>query len=147
MNNNSSTSLHCHETKDTPMLLLQGKIKIKTLDDIISVNIGDICIINKKTFHSLISYDNNTILMELEIKPNKCDLFRYKDNYKRENSGYEDISKMLIENEYNSDKYFDYYKEYGNDKLLKKYLNTTLVFRNNYIQKINEKIYIYNIRW
>jgi len=137
MKKGGSTSLHCHETKDTPFMLLQGHIKVKTLNGTIDVNVGDILSINKKAFHSSVSYDDSTVIMELEIKPNKCDLFRYKDNYNRQNKGYEGLSKMESKED-NMDKYFDFYKEYGSRTVVKEFDETIVTFRNQTIQELNK---------
>ena len=97
--------------------------------------------INKKSFHSIVSLTNDTIVMEFEINPNKCDLYRYKDSYNRQNDGYEGVTDM-IKNEYNDlTNYFDFYGDY--DFLVKEFDNVILSFNNNKINNIDiNSIYV-----
>lgn len=123
--NNQNTSLHCHETKDTPMFLLQGKMEIIGLEENIMMNPGDVCCLNKKKFHQLKSHSDDTIVLELEIIPNKSDLFRYKDSYNRQNNGYEGLNKMITRN----DDYFDY-EEANPNVFIKDFSKLKLKFSN-----------------
>ena len=90
------TSLHCHFKKDTLLITLSGVAKIKLLDnEIIPLSILNTVFIPRYKFHSLSSFSDETIIMEIEIFSNelnfsdKNDLLRIEDPFKREKTGYE----------------------------------------------------------
>ena len=94
--NGEETSFHVHSEKDTPMILAQGKMTIKTADNEYTVNVGEIVILNRQIFHKLCSYDDNTILLEFEMmRPNKNDLIRVNDKYSREQKSYETKENII----------------------------------------------------
>lgn len=121
------TSLHCHFKKDTLLIILAGVAKIKLLDnEIISLSILNTLFIPRYKFHSLSSFSDETIIMEIEIFSNelnfsdKNDLLRIKDPFKREKTGYEksvQIETTQLEN-------WDYF--YLNDNFCKD-INTTKI--------------------
>lgn len=131
LKNNQSTSLHTHFLKDTPMILAQGKLTIETVDnEYKEINVGDIIILNRKTFHKLRSHSDDTIILEWEmIKPNKNDLFRLKDDYSRENKGYENKNNTIYDARNNCTEYFEYYPD--SPDLEYKFLNNTIYFKKN----------------
>jgi rfaE bifunctional protein nucleotidyltransferase chain/domain len=95
------TSLHCHFKKDTLLITLSGVAKIKLLDDeVIALNILETMFIPRYKFHSLASFSDQTIIMEIEIFSNelnfsdKNDLLRIEDPFKREKTGYEKSVKI-----------------------------------------------------
>jgi mannose-6-phosphate isomerase-like protein (cupin superfamily) len=133
--NGHSTSLHSHSNKDTPMILAQGCVKIESLDNVYEIKHNQIIIINRKIFHKICSYSDDTIVLEFEMKgPNKNDLIRYKDNYARENLNYESKDKIIRlessdqNNEYG---YFEYYKDSS---------DVDQIFKNSEISFINDKL-------
>ena len=129
--NNESTSMHCHSDKDTPMLLAQGKLTIKTLTEEYPVIAGDIVILNRKIFHQLCSYSDNTIVLEFEMeKPNKNDLIRYKDKYNREKKNYEDKKSIIFNARDYDDQYFNF-TDCNNFK--KNFLDSYILFKNGII--------------
>lgn len=96
MNVNKSTSLHCHEKKDTAFIIAQGNVCIHTFDSHHYLLTGDTCFIPRGKFHKIESLSNETIVLEFEIRnPNRNDLYRYQDDYSRENKGYEGIENMI----------------------------------------------------
>lgn len=129
--NNQSTSLHTHFLKDTPLILAQGKLTIETIDyEYKEINVGDIIILNRKTFHKLVSYSDDTIILEWEmINPNKNDLLRLKDDYSRENQGYENKNNTIYDAKNNCPEYFEYYSDC--EELEHKFLNNTIYFKKN----------------
>jgi mannose-6-phosphate isomerase-like protein (cupin superfamily) len=109
----SSTSFHCHITKDTPMIVLKGKVIIKTADNIYHLEKADYIHIPKGKFHS-IEAEVDSIVCEFEIQPNKTDLMRINDRYGRNQQGYEGIYDMLSVKEINEYFYLDN-NSYRND--------------------------------
>lgn len=96
--NGSSTSLHCHQNKDTSFIIVQGSVRVGTLDKYEYLSVGDTCFIQRGKFHKIESLRDDTIVLEFEIKnPNRNDLLRYSDKYNREDQGYEGIKNMLTD--------------------------------------------------
>lgn len=121
------TSLHCHFKKDTLLITLAGVGKIKLLDNhIIPLNILNTLFIPRHKFHSLSSFSDETIIMEIEIFSNelnfsdKNDLLRIEDPFKREKTGYE----KSVQIETKDLEKWDYF--YLNDKFCKD-VNTTRI--------------------
>jgi mannose-6-phosphate isomerase-like protein (cupin superfamily) len=140
-----STSLHAHSYKDTPMLLAQGTLVIESLDTKYEIKPNQPVIINRKIFHKLCSYSDDTVVLEFEMKtPNKNDLIRYKDNYSRESLHYESKDKIIQLcniNDYDNYGYFEYNKD---SKYIKQVFNNCEItfindiFENNlFIQSDN----------
>ncbi len=96
-----STSMHCHPKKKSCLLILSGNALSSTLNNNFNLKEKDALIIDKGVFHKTEAVsDNGTFLIELETPPNKNDLFRLKDNYKRENQGYT-LEKNITDKTYN----------------------------------------------
>jgi len=125
--NGEETSFHAHSEKDTPMILAQGVLKIKTVDNEYTVNVGEIVILNRRIFHKLCSY-GDTILLEFEMmNPNKNDLIRYKDKYNREDKKYESKEYIVKDALFHKD-YFEYYEDTVRDTF-KKFKDSYIVFK------------------
>lgn len=107
---NSSTSLHCHPNKDTVLILLSGELQIETLGGVEYMRRGDSALIEKGVFHKSINvYDKPIYMIEIETPKCKNDLVRAKDNYGRENTGYEKpesyyASEMIVDHVKNTSK-------------------------------------------
>ena len=87
---NSQTSMHCHPNKSTSLIVLQGEVAVSGLGTKIELKAGHGVFIDKRVFHqSTASSKSGAMLMEIETPVNKRDLVRLKDNYGRENLGYE----------------------------------------------------------
>ncbi|RJQ37083.1 hypothetical protein C4559_04080 [Candidatus Microgenomates bacterium] len=92
-----STSMHCHPSKKTSLVVLSGKAICNTLQGPIKRKDKEGLLIDEGVFHSTkaVSKDG-AFVMEMEAPPNKKDLVRLKDEYGRENKGYEGKNEMSI---------------------------------------------------
>ena len=96
INEGKKTSLHCHPTRKTGFILLDGKVDV------------DLGFYNTSTFNSISklmirpglfhctsnNYDKVSTILEIETPIDKDDLVRFKDEYGRENTSYEGENKM-----------------------------------------------------
>jgi len=90
-----STSMHCHPTKKTSLIVLSGDALCNTFNHRNYLNSMDAVIIESGVFHSTQSISTEGInLIEVESPPNKIDLVRLNDGYGREEQGYEGYSEM-----------------------------------------------------
>lgn len=86
----AQTSMHCHPNKKTTLAVLQGEVECTGLLRSESLTAGEAVMIDKAVFHRSISKsENGTFILEIEAPVNKKDLVRLKDEYGRENLGYE----------------------------------------------------------
>ena len=107
---NHGTSMHCHPTKKTSLLVLSGKVNCSTLDGWIERKEGEGLLIDEAVFHSSKAISKSgALIMEVESPPNKKDLVRLKDGYGREKQGYEGMDKMS--QEFEKYDYFDFHNE------------------------------------
>jgi mannose-6-phosphate isomerase-like protein (cupin superfamily) len=98
LNKGAATSMHSHSNKKTSLIVLGGNVICSTLDKDYSLKEGDVIFLEKKVFHSTkATSEKGALVMELESPPNKTDLIRLKDNYGRENLGYESQSDMCFD--------------------------------------------------
>ncbi|HLG24994.1 MAG TPA: thiamine pyrophosphate-binding protein [Candidatus Nanoarchaeia archaeon] len=112
-----TTSMHCHPSKKTSLIVLYGNAVCSTLSEKTKMSPGDGLLIPKAVFHSTKSdSDGGIFIMEVENSTNKRDLVRIEDNYGRAGLGYETIESISFD--------------------LKNY---------NYISMINSSIY-YNVK-
>lgn len=91
INKAEKTSLHCHPSKKTSLIVLDGEVKISFLSSEKNYSTGEKLIIRPGVFHSTEAL-SNAIILEIETPINKNDLIRLKDNYGREGKPYETIS-------------------------------------------------------
>ena len=122
---NQKTSLHCHFKKDTLLLVLSGSFKIETYESYYILNECETLYFPANTFHGIMSYSPESIIMEIEIYSNsinysdKNDLLRIKDPYIRDNNRYEssvvekDISPEISVNFHNKEIF-----NLGNSKII-----------------------------
>lgn len=105
----SKTSMHCHPGKKTSLVVLEGNAVTSFLEQDIVLSVLDGVVIDKAVFHSTYTdHDGGSFVMEIETPPDKADLVRLKDEYGRENKGYEggsDLSRDLDKYEHH---YFDH---------------------------------------
>lgn len=95
LNQNCATSMHCHPNKKTSYLVLSGAVICSHLEGWNERKEGEGLIIEEGVFHSTKATSRGgAIVMEIETPPNKKDLVRLKDEYGRENQGYEGLDKM-----------------------------------------------------
>lgn len=116
---NHGTSLHCHPNKKTFMIPLSGLIQFSSLEGWMNLHTGDCTIIEKEVFHSSKSISNKgSMLMEIELPPNKKDLVRLRDEYGRKEKGYEGKKSMTIKTSGYQYAFFDTKERVG--KVVKK---------------------------
>ena len=107
-----STSMHCHPLKKTSLIVLSGKALSNTFHHRSFLSEGDAVIIDAAVFHSTkaLSLDGISVI-EVESPPDKLDLVRLEDNYGRESCGYENCSRMAMDN---IEEYGHFYFDDGN---------------------------------
>lgn len=89
------TSMHCHPNKKTSYIVLSGIVVCSTLEGWTECKEGEGLILDEGVFHcTKVLSEKGAIVMEIESPPNKKDLVRLKDEYGRENQGYEGVDKM-----------------------------------------------------
>jgi mannose-6-phosphate isomerase-like protein (cupin superfamily) len=87
---NESTSMHCHPTKTTGLVVVDGQAKIDFIADSKLLDAPAKQMIRRGLFHQTQALsDNGIIMFEFETPVDKDDLVRLKDNYGRKDSGYE----------------------------------------------------------
>jgi len=152
INKNNGTSIHTHFKKDTILVVLNGKIKLETVDKIDFIEQNKFCFIPKQKFHGLFAIEDNTFVMEIEIYnpdimyTDKNDLLRLIDKYKRSQSGYE-TSVSIITDELNKYNYFYItnnfnYKLYDVSILCDTFNNLLFNDKNEYIILLEGEIYM-----
>jgi len=152
INKNNGTSIHTHFKKDTILVVLNGKIKLETVDKIDFIGQNKFCFIPKQKFHGLFAIEDNTFVMEIEIYnpdimyTDKNDLLRLIDKYKRSQSGYE-TSVSIITDELNKYNYFYItnnfnYKLYDVSILCDTFNNLLFNDKNEYIILLEGEIYM-----
>lgn len=122
---NHQTSMHCHKNKKTSLVLLSGRALFSTLGLKKRISAGDSFIIDKGVFHRTKSLSEEGIyVMEVESPINKRDLIRLKDDYGRENKGYEGKEYFSYNlNNYNHftfdgpEVYYENKKRFGNSSI------------------------------
>ncbi len=89
------TSMHCHPNKKTSLLVVSGEVTCSTLEGWLARKQGDGVIVDEGVFHTTRADSRDgAFIIEIESPPNKKDLVRLKDEYGRQNQGYEGASKM-----------------------------------------------------
>lgn len=84
------TSIHCHPNKKTSLAVLQGRVICSTLNDEMTLGVGEGLFLEKGVFHSTRAVSpEEAIVVETETPPNKKDLVRLGDKYGRKDKGYE----------------------------------------------------------
>jgi mannose-6-phosphate isomerase-like protein (cupin superfamily) len=103
INENESTSMHCHPNKTTKLVLLDGIAKISFLSNEKIIKGLDFVSFDKREFHSTRSMSQNGIyLFEVESSNDKDDLVRLTDKYGRESQHYEfDSFKTSLNENFN----------------------------------------------
>lgn len=90
-----STSMHCHPTKKTALIVLSGQALCNTFYNRNYLSGIDSVVIENGVFHSTQSLSTGGVdLIEIETPPNKTDLVRLNDQYGRQGAGYEGLSEM-----------------------------------------------------
>ena len=93
-----NTSLHCHPSKKTGLILLDGKVEIDLgFYEKRILTAPDKIMIRSGLFHSSKAITSKITMLEIEIPIDKSDLVRFKDEYGRAEKPYEGsefISKL-----------------------------------------------------
>jgi hypothetical protein len=98
INQGERTSLHCHPTKTTGLVLVGGCAEINFISDSKILKSPSKQMIRRGLFHQTCAI-TDVILLEAETPIDKNDLVRLNDSYGRENSGYEKSDSELPKNE------------------------------------------------
>jgi mannose-6-phosphate isomerase-like protein (cupin superfamily) len=84
------TSMHCHPTKSTGLVLLEGQAEINFIADSKILNAPSKQMIRRGLFHQTHALSEDGIIMfEVETPVDKDDLVRLHDAYGRKDAGYE----------------------------------------------------------
>ncbi len=84
------TSMHCHPTKKTSLVLLGGECEVTTFNTKTVLKAGEGIVIDKGVFHSTMALSPLGIsLLETETPVDKKDLVRLNDAYGRAGTSYE----------------------------------------------------------
>jgi mannose-6-phosphate isomerase-like protein (cupin superfamily) len=91
INPGERTSMHCHPSKSTGLVVLDGSAEINFIADSKQLQAPAKQMIRRGLFHQTHAVGNKPVLMfEVETPVDKDDLVRLHDNYGRKDSGYED---------------------------------------------------------
>lgn len=85
-----STSMHCHPTKTTGLVILDGIAELSFLSDKRIIQGLDKVMIRRGLFHQTKALSDEVLLLEIETPKDKHDLVRLADKYGRESKSYED---------------------------------------------------------
>jgi mannose-6-phosphate isomerase-like protein (cupin superfamily) len=129
---NEKTSMHCHPTKSTGLVVLDGSAEINFIADSKILQAPAKQMIRRGLFHQTHAIGSNGVIMfEIETPVDKDDLVRLHDKYGRTNNGYEGKQFELPKNEdcvwITDPDTQDYYK-IGSCNLLVKRINDTSIF-------------------
>jgi acetolactate synthase-1/2/3 large subunit len=87
------TSMHCHPNKKTSLVVLSGEAMCSTLEDTVVRRAGQGLVLGKGVFHRTRSISEGGVFVaEIEAPVNKRDLVRARDDYGREQMGYEGMA-------------------------------------------------------
>lgn len=87
---NERTSLHCHPSKSTGLVVLSGTAEINFIADSKQLTAPAKQMIRRGLFHQTHAVsDGGVIMFEIETPVDKDDLVRLRDNYGRKDQGYE----------------------------------------------------------
>jgi len=90
INAGERTSLHCHPSKSTGLVLLAGTAEINFIADSKLLTAPAKQMIRRGLFHQTHAVsDDGIIMFEIETPVDKDDLVRLRDNYGRKDQGYE----------------------------------------------------------
>jgi len=132
------TSMHAHPKKRTSLVVLDGEVTCKSLNQTRKKKTGEAVIIEKKVFHQTSNNSNkDSIIMEIETPNDKGDLIRLADKYGRAGKGYEKADKFDVNlTNYNymtlksQDVLYNFTKKYGNTSIIFKRIDSEKNFKN-----------------
>src|SRR3972149_12124304 len=86
----AQTSMHCHPSKKTSLVVLEGKVNCSTITKDLDRSAGEGLLIDKGVFHQTATIsEGGAFVMEIETPVNKRDLARLQGKYGRKGKGYE----------------------------------------------------------
>lgn len=97
INENKSTSFHCHTEKNTGLVVLEGEVNLKLINSEYNFKALEKINIFRGRFHQSTAVGGNAVMIEVEAPVNKKDLIRWEDSNGRKNSLYEN-EKVIFEN-------------------------------------------------
>ena len=97
INENKSTSFHCHTEKNTGLVVLEGEVNLKLINSEYNFKALEKINIFRGRFHQSKAVGGNAVMIEVEAPVNKKDLIRWEDSNGRKNSLYEN-EKVIFEN-------------------------------------------------
>jgi mannose-6-phosphate isomerase-like protein (cupin superfamily) len=90
-----ATSLHCHPRKETWLLCLSGRGRLRLLAGSLRLAPSEICSIGRGAFHATENSAEGPLeLIEVEVPRNKLDLIRIEDRYGRGGRPYETAGQV-----------------------------------------------------
>ena len=126
---NAQTSMHCHSSKTTSLVVLHGKAQCLTLEDSYYRGAGQAIRLGVGVFHRTKALgDNGIFVMEVESPVNKRDLIRVQDDYGREAKAYE--SSDWLARDLENFNYFSAIDDAAYYNTRKYFGNSGLVFRS-----------------
>ena len=97
INENKSTSFHCHTEKNTGLVVLEGEVNLKLINSEYNLKSLEKINIFRGRFHQSTAVGGSALMIEVESPVNKKDLIRWEDSNGRKNSLYEN-EKVIFEN-------------------------------------------------
>ena len=97
INENKSTSFHCHTKKNTGLVVLEGEVNLKLINSEYNLKALEKINIFRGRFHQSTAVGGAAVMIEVEAPVNKKDLIRWEDSNGRKNSLYEN-EKINFEN-------------------------------------------------
>jgi mannose-6-phosphate isomerase-like protein (cupin superfamily) len=88
LNYGESTSLHCHPSKKTALIVLSGSAEVSFLNGTHILNPPQKMMIREGVFHKTTAL-SDLVMIEVETPDNKQDILRLEDNYNRSGQPYE----------------------------------------------------------
>ena len=135
----AQTSMHCHPSKKTSLVVLEGKVNCSSIGEQLDRCAGEGLLIDKGAFHQTTNTSEmGAFVMEIETPVNKRDLVRLKDKYGREGQGYETEDQHSFDTQnYN---YISFQNLEIQHNLKKRYGQCSMTFRKLSDEKILDEI-------
>lgn len=96
INENKSTSFHCHTEKNTGLVVLEGEVNLKLINSEYNFKSLEKINIFRGRFHQSTAVGGSAVMIEVESPVKKKDLIRWEDSNGRKNSLYEN-EKVIFE--------------------------------------------------
>ena len=133
------TSMHCHPSKKSSLVVLEGKVTCSTITEQLERCAGEGLLIDKGAFHQTTAIsETGAFVMEIETPVNKRDLVRLKDKYGRVGQGYETADQHSLDTQnYN---YISFQNLGIQHNLKKRYGQCSMTFKKLSDEKILDEI-------